>query len=264
MDDELLRTNCPRDCYDGCGMLVRRRAGRIVNVRGDPEHPISRGALCAKCSVAYNGVWHDEEARLLRPLRRDGPKGSGAFRPVSWDEALGEAAERLGAIAERHGPASIVHTHYSGTLSVLAYRFPMRFFHRLGATEVDPDTICNMAGHVAWGLLYGTSAVGFDPRTAAESSALLIWGANPAHSAPHMHEHWLDEFPGRVVVVDPLRTETARKADLHLQPRPGSDAALAFALLHALEARGAFDEAFLRDHTVGPDELRPRLAAAGA
>lgn len=261
MEDELLRTNCPRDCYDGCGIVVRRRAGQILNVRGDPEHPISRGTLCPKCSVGYNGVWQDEGARLLSPLRRAGPKGSGVFEPVSWDTALREIAERLRAISAERGPASILHTHYSGTLSILAYLFPMRFFHRLGATEVDPDTICNLAGHVAWGLLFGTSAVGFDPRTAADSSCLLIWGANPSHSAPHMHEHWLDEFPGRVVVVDPLRSDTARKADLHLQARPGSDAALAFCMLHVLEASGRFDEAFIREHTVGAEELRPALKA---
>ncbi len=261
MADELLRTNCPRDCYDGCGILVRRRNGELLNVRGDPEHPISRGALCPKCSVGYNGVWQDPRARLLSPLRRSGSKGSGAFEPVSWDTAIAEIAERLTQIAGETGPASILHTHYSGTLSMLAYLFPMRFFHRLGATEVEPDTICNMAGHVAWGLLFGTSAVGFDPRTAADAACLLVWGANPAHSAPHMHEHWLDEFPGALVVVDPIRTDTAKKAALHLQPRPGSDAALAFCLLHVLRAEGHFDEAFLLEHTVGAEELTPALDA---
>jgi anaerobic selenocysteine-containing dehydrogenase len=261
MSDELIRTNGPRDCYDGCGILVRRRAGQILNVRGDPEHPISRGTLCPKCTVGYNGVWQDERARLLTPLRRSGPKGSGAFEAVSWETAIDEIAGRLGQLVDESGPESILHTHYSGTLSMLAYMFPMRFFHRLGASEVEPDTICNMAGHVAWGLLFGSSARGFDPRTATDAACLLIWGANPAHSAPHMHEHWLDEFPGEVVVVDPLRTDTAKKAALHLQPRPGSDAALAFSMLHVLDAEGCFDENFLRTHTRGAEELRPALAA---
>lgn len=261
MTDELLRTNCPRDCYDGCGILVRRRGEQIVNVRGDPDHPISRGTLCPKCSVGYNGVWQDEHSRLLTPLLRSGPKGSGAFEAISWDRATEEIAARLHRIVDESGAESIVHTHYSGTLSLLAYLFPARFFHRLGATEVEPDTICNLAGHVAWGLLFGTSSVGFDPRTARDAACLLIWGANPSHSAPHMHEHWLDEFPGQVVVVDPVATESARKADLHLQPRPGSDAALAFCMLHVLRAEGRFDETFIREHTLGADELMPELDA---
>ncbi len=116
-----------------------------------------------------------------------------------------------------------------------------------------------MAGHVAWGLLFGTSAVGFDPRTASDSSCLLIWGANPSHSAPHMDEHWVGEFPGAVVVVDPVATETASRADLHLRPRPGSDAALAFSLLHELRAAGHFDAVFIDAHTIGADELDPLL-----
>ena len=261
MADEILRTNCPRDCYDGCGIWVRRRDGEILSVRGDPEHPISRGSLCPKCSLGYNGAWRDPAARLLHPLRRRAGKGTASFERVSWDTALGEIAGGLQRVAAELGPEAIVHTHYSGTLSLLGYVFPLRFFHRLGATEVEPDTICNMAGHVAWGLLYGTSAVGFDPRTSRDAETILVWGANPSHSAPHMHEHWLGEFSGKVIVVDPIRTETAAAADLHLQPFPGSDAALAFSLLHVLERDGHFDDAFLRDHCLGGDELRPLLAS---
>ena len=258
---ELIRTNCPRDCYDGCGIVVERRApDKPLRVLGDPDHPVSRGRLCSKCAVAYNGVWQDDAARLQQPLRRIGKKGAGEFEPVSWDLALSEIAKRLSTTIAERGARSILHTHYSGTLSMLAYQFPNRFFKHLGASVVDPDSICNAAGHTAWHLLFGNSVMGFDPRTAKDSSCILVWGANPSHSAPHAHEHWLGESQAAVVVVDPVRTETAAAADLHLQPRPGSDAALAFALLHALRELNAFDERFVADHVEGAAEVADDIA----
>ncbi len=257
--DEVVLTTCPRDCYDACGIAVVKRNGTIRHVRGDPGHPVSRGKLCRKCSIGYNGSFLDPEARLTRPLRRAGAKGEGRFEPVSWDEALGEIAERLREIEAGPGAHTVLNAHYTGTFSLLGYFFPLRFFHRLGATEVDPDTICNKAGHVALEYVYGTSMTGFDPRTARDSACIVVWGANPSASAPHAHEQWLPESPATVVVVDPVRTPTAEAADLHLQPFPGSDAALAFALLHVLAREDLLDRAFLAEHTIGWDELEPAL-----
>jgi anaerobic selenocysteine-containing dehydrogenase len=256
---EIILTTCPRDCYDACGVAVRVRDGVIAQVRGDPNHPMSRGKLCTKCATGYNNEWLDPNVRLTRPLRRDGPKGSGQFTPVSWDEAIDTIATRLQQIAASSGAQTILNAHYSGTLSLLAYSFPMRFFHRLGATEVVPDSICNLAGHIALGYVYGTSVDGFDPRTARDTACVMIWGANPANSGPHAFEHWFHEAPGAKIVVDPLRTETAKAADLHLQPFPGSDAALAFALLHVLRRENLIDREFISSHTVGWGELDPLL-----
>src|SRR5829696_6482382 len=135
---EVILTTCPRDCYDSCGVVVRIRNGTIAQVRGDPDHPMSRGALCVKCSAGYNNEWLDPDVRLTRPLRRTGPKGSGQFTPISWDEAIETVADRLQRIDAGSGAHTILNVHYSGTLSLLAYFFPMRFFHRLGATEVVP------------------------------------------------------------------------------------------------------------------------------
>lgn len=260
MPERSVRTVCPRDCYDACGVLVTLRDGAIKNVRGDPAHPVSRGKLCRKCTIGYNGVFLDPEQRLTRPLRRVGRKGEGRFEPVSWEAAIAEVAQRLTEIADRPGGHAVLNAHYTGTCSILAHSFPGRFFTRLGATEVDPDTVCNKAGHVALDYMYGSSVTGFDPRTAAHAGCILVWGANPSASAPHAHEQWLAEAPGRVVVVDPIRTDTAAAADLHLQPFPGADAALAFALMHVLLAEGSVDETFLAAHTVGWGELRPMLA----
>jgi anaerobic selenocysteine-containing dehydrogenase len=258
--DEVVLTTCPRDCYDACGIAVVKRDGAIRHVRGDPDHPVARGKLCRKCSIGYNGAFLDPQDRLTRPLRRAGAKGEGRFEPVSWDEALGEIAERVRRVEATAGAHTVLNAHYTGTFSLLGYFFPLRFFNRLGATEVDPDTICNKAGHVALEYVYGTSLVGFDPLTARDSACILVWGANPSASAPHAHDHWLPESPARVIVVDPVRTPTAQAADLHLQPFPGSDAALAFALLHVIARDGLVDVGFVGEHTVGWDELESLLA----
>jgi anaerobic selenocysteine-containing dehydrogenase len=256
---DVVLTTCPRDCYDTCGMQVHRQGGQVTAVRGNPDHPVSRGTLCGKCSTGYNREWRDPALRLSRPLRRVGSKGGGRFEPVSWDAALTEIAQRLHGIIAEYGPQAILNAHYTGTISLLAGMAPMRFFHRLGATEVTPDTICNMAGHVALRYLYGTSVDGFDPRTAASAACIVVWGANPHASAPHAHEHWLPQARGTVVVVDPIRTPTAAQADIHLQPFPGTDAALAFALLHVIRREGLIDAAFIAAHVLGWEELEPLI-----
>jgi anaerobic selenocysteine-containing dehydrogenase len=268
--EQVLTTTCPRDCYDSCGITVIKRDGVISAVRGDPHHPVSRGALCGKCSTAYNREWLDPRRRLMEPLKRVRPKGrrerapegdDACFEPVSWDTAIAEIAERLGSIVDSHGSQSILNAHYTGTISLLAGVAPMRFFNRLGAVEVAPDTICNMAGHVALRYLYGTSIDGFDPRTAKDAACIVVWGANPHASAPHAHDHWLPEAPGKIVVVDPIRTPTAARADIHLQPFPGSDAALAFALLYVIHRDGLIDESYVARFVDGWEELKPVIAA---
>lgn len=257
MTDEVLRTTCPRDCYDACGIEVLRRDDGRIRVRGDREHPVSRGKLCRKCTVAFNGVFLDPAARLTRPLRRAGAKGEGRFEEVSWEEALAETAARLSDVVDRLGPQAVLNTHYTGTFSLLAFLFPQRLFTRLGATEVDPDSVCNKAGHVALDYTYGDSLEGFDPRTIRDSACVMVWGANPSFSAPHQHESWLAETEAFVIVVDPIRTGSAAAADLHLQPRPGTDAALAFALLHVIDRDGLADEAFIAEHVEGWATMLP-------
>ena len=178
-----IRTNCPRDCYDACGMLVERRDDGSLRVLGDPAHPIARGKLCSKCAVAYNGVWQDASARLTHPLRRIGPRGSGAFERLSWDEALAMLAGRMRKAIDARGGRSILHTHYSGTLSLIGFLFPNRLFNILGASEVDPDTICNAAGHVAWTLLFGSSIQAMPLALASSSLSVTVCGEAPAASA---------------------------------------------------------------------------------
>ena len=256
-----MRTTCPRDCYDACGVLVALEDGRIKHVRGDPDHHVARGKLCRKCSIGYNGAFIDPELRLTTPLRRVGPKGEARFEPVDWPDAISAIAAHLHAIADAHGAASILNAHYTGTCALIDTAFPQRFFNRLGATEVEPDTVCNNAGHVALGYVYGSSEEGFDPEAAATAECIVVWGANPSASAPHAHDHWLREARGQVIVIDPIRTPTAAAADTYLQLRPGSDAALAFAFAHVIRRDGLVDEAFVRDARA---RLRRARAAARA
>jgi anaerobic selenocysteine-containing dehydrogenase len=256
-DKTIIRTTCPRDCYDACGIAVVKRADGLVKVLGDPDHAVSRGALCGKCAIAYNGAWLDPNARVTRPMKRTGPKGEGRFEAISWDEAIDGIAARLRRIVSTQGAETIWHAHYTGTCSLLAGSFPQRFFNRLGASEVDPDSICNAAGHAALQYMYGASDIGFDPRTAKDANCILVWGANPSASAPHQHKHWLKETTAKTIVVDPVRHPTASEANLHLQLFPGSDAVLAFAMLHVLKREGMINRAFLTQHTIGWDEIEP-------
>ena len=193
----IIKTTCPRDCYDTCGIEVEIESDKVIRVTGDKDHPYTRGSLCGKCELAYNGVFLDPKVRLSNPLRRLGIKGEGRFVEVSWDEALQSISEKLEKIAS-DDPSKILHAHYTGTCSLIANKFPMRFFNRLGATEVDPDTVCNMAGHVALEQLIGTSLIGFDPRTAKDSESIFVWGANPSATAPHAHQYWLKEAGAKI------------------------------------------------------------------
>lgn len=262
MSNGPIRTTCPRDCYDACGMTVLVRDGAVRKVIGDRIHHVSRGALCGKCALAYNGAFIDPEQRLTTPLRRSGAKGKAAFEAVSWEQAVADIAARLKAILSMRDARSILHTHYTGTVSMLAGWFPIRFFNRLGATEVDPDTVCNKAGHVVLADMFGTSLTGFDPDQLPNAETLLIWGANPSHSAPHLHEHWVRSSKARVIVVDPIAHETARTADMHLQLRPGSDAALAFGLLNVIKQSGLIDRSFIARHVDGFDAVEAAIDAA--
>ena len=255
-DKNIISTTCPRDCYDGCGISVIKKDGKIATVTGNKEHPTNQGPLCGKCSITYNGVWRDENARLLHPMRRVGEKGAASFERISWQEALNDIATQLTSIQQIAGPEKIAHTHYTGTCSMLAIDYPCRFFEHIGATEIDPDTICNNAGHVAWNYVFGNSLNGFDPRTIKDSECVLVWGANPSVTAPHIHKKWLYGNDVKVIVIDPVRHETAAKADLHLQIRPGTDAALAYSLLHVIQRDGLLDEDFIQNNVIGYEEVK--------
>ncbi len=261
--DGVVRGACPHDCPDTCAMLVTVADGRAVRVAGDPEHPFTDGFLCAKVNRYVERTYHRE--RVLRPMRRVGPKGSGAFAPVSWDEALGEIADRLSAVARSaHGPQAILPYSYAGTMGMLqGSSMDRRFFHLLGASKLD-RTICSMAGTMGMRMTVGAN-VGADAEGLPESDLVLLWGTNTLTSNPHL---WpfvrrARERGARVIAIDPIRTRTADQSDEWIGIRPGTDAALALGMMHVVFARGLEDRDYLARHTLGETELRARAAEYG-
>lgn len=253
-----VRGACPLDCPDTCGILTEVEDGRAVGFRGDPDNPITRGWLCAKVRPYLDHVYNPE--RLLHPLRRVGPKGSGQWRRISWDEALGEIAQRWKAIIAESGAAAILPYSYSGTLGLVQMIVSStRLWNRLGASQLK-RSICGAAAETA---VTATLGRRWSPpyEDVLHSRLVIIWGHNPVSTAPHFMPFLRQaQHAGcQVVVIDPHRTRTARGADWHLAPRPGSDGVLALGLAHVLVAEGLHDEHWLREYTIGWPALRERL-----
>jgi anaerobic selenocysteine-containing dehydrogenase len=240
-------------------MLVTVEGGRAVRVAGDPEHPFTAGFLCAKVNRYIERTYHRD--RLTVPLRRVGRKGERRFAPISWDEALGEVAERLLAIARSSdGPQAILPYSYAGTMGfVQGSSIDRRFFHLLGASQLD-RTICSMAGTVGMRMTVGAN-IGADGEGIPESDLVLLWGTNTLTSNPHLWPFILRarERGAPVIAIDPIRTRTAAQSDEWIAIRPGTDAALALGMMYVLFAEGLEDRDYIERHTLGADKLRERV-----
>jgi anaerobic selenocysteine-containing dehydrogenase len=247
---------CPHDCPDTCSLVTTVEQGRAVRVRGNPAHPNTDGVLCTKVSRYTERTYHPE--RILTPLLRVGTKGQGEFKPIGWDEALGRIAERLGALAVRD-PQSIVPYSYAGTMGLVqGESMDRRFFHRLGASRLE-RTICAAAGGEALVHTLG-GKLGMRVEFFAESRLILIWGSNSIASNLHFWRlaQQARRQGARLVCIDPRKSETAEKCDEHVQLLPGTDAALALALMHELVRNDWLDHDYIERHTVGWPELRER------
>jgi anaerobic selenocysteine-containing dehydrogenase len=251
-----VRGACPHDCPDTCALLTTVENGRAVRVQGNPAHRHTDGVLCAKVSKYAERTHHPE--RILTPLMRTGPKGSGQFTPVSWDEALAGIAARLGEIAARD-PQAILPYSYAGTMGLVqGESMDRRFFHRLGASQLA-RTICATAG--GEGLVHTLGGkVGMRVEFFAESRLIVIWGSNSIGSNLHFwrYAQQAKRAGARLVCIDPRRTETADKCHEHLQLLPGTDAALALALMHELIVHDWLDHDYIARYTQGWEALRAR------
>jgi anaerobic selenocysteine-containing dehydrogenase len=254
-----IRGACPHDCPDTCGILTQVQDGQAVSVRGDPDNPITRGWLCAKVRPYLDHVYHPD--RLMFPLRRVGAKGAGQWQRISWKEAIAEAADRWKTIIAESGPEAILPYSYSGTLGLVQMIVSSaRLWNRLGASRLQ-RTICCAAAELAVQVTLGKrwSAAYSE---VLNSKLILIWGHNPISTAPHFMPFLRQaQHAGcQVVVIDPHRTQTARGADWHIAPRPGSDGVLALAMAHVLVAERLHNKQWLDEHSVGWPQLRQRLA----
>ncbi|WP_422844301.1 molybdopterin-containing oxidoreductase family protein [Acidovorax sp. M2(2025)] len=252
-----VRGACPHDCPDTCALLTTvDEHGVATRVQGNPDHRHTDGALCAKVSKYTERTYHPE--RVLTPLKRTGPKGSGQFTPVSWDDALGDIAQRLQAIAAR-APEAILPYSYAGTMGMVqGESMDRRFFHKLGASQLD-RTICASAGAEALTQTLG-GKVGMKVEFFAEAQLILIWGSNSIGSNLHFwrYAQQAKRNGARLVCIDPRKSETADKCHEHIQLRPGTDAALALALMHELIANDWLDHDYIARHTLGWEPLRER------
>jgi len=255
----LVRTSCPLDCPDGCSLEVEVLDGRITRVDAAPAdvdditvNPLTQGFICKKVKGHAARIYSPD--RVLTPLIRTGPKGTAAFRSASWDEALDLVAERL-RFAMAADPATVVPYLYNSSAGYLGGGLLGELlWDALGASQVD-HTICAASTGKAWSMTFG-SMPGADLFDVVHAQLVVVWGANPAISNTHfppLVQHARDN--GAVlVVVDPRRTAMAKRADLHLAVRPGTDVVLALAVARELAARGAVDRDFTDARADGVEE----------
>lgn len=251
------RVVCPHDCPDTCMMSVTVQDGKITKVTGDPDQPFTQGFLCIKTNYYLERLYSPQ--RILHPMRRVGPKGSGEFEQISWDEALSLVAENFKRIAKEYSPEAILPYSYMGTMGLLnTSSMDRRFFNYLGASQLD-RTICSTSGGIGYRYTMGAS-IGTDPESIVDSKLIVAWGTNivstNVHLMPFINE--ARKRGAKLVTVDPHRSKTAEQSDLVIQPYPGTDAALVLAMINVIIEEGLHNLKFLEQHTVGFSELAER------
>jgi anaerobic selenocysteine-containing dehydrogenase len=250
---------CPHDCPDTCSMLISVKDGRAVDVRGNPDHPFTQGGLCVKVNDYHLRVYSPD--RVLYPLKRTGPKGSGQFERLSWEAALAAIKQRWTAIIDTHGPTAILPYSYLGTEGILnGLTVGDAFFNKLGATIAE-RTFCDSGASTGYFMTLGPTP-GTDPESFPYAKYIILFACNAISTNLH---HWpfirqAQQNGAKLVVVDPVRTRTARQADWHIAIRPGTDGALAMGMMHVIIREGLVDQAYVEQYTVGFEELAERAA----
>ncbi|HEX2840044.1 molybdopterin oxidoreductase family protein [Hyphomicrobium sp.] len=249
---------CPHDCPDTCSMVFEvDKQGVLLRVRGNPDHPITRGGLCVKLKDYEKRHYHPD--RVLYPLRRVGPKGAKKFERITWDEALDEITTRWKDIIAKYGSQAIIPYSYLGHQGLVhGLNGGDAFFNRLGATVCE-RTFCGEGSCTAWLLTVGPTA-GLDPESYVHSKYIVIWACNSVSTNLH---HWAivqeaQAKGAKVVVIDAYASRTAKGADWHICPKPGTDGALAMAVIHSIIEQGLVDQDYVDNYTLGFAELKER------
>lgn len=248
MSNFVVRSVCPRDCPDVCGMLTHVEDGRVVKVKGDPQHPITKGYLCGRFQHYEELIYHPD--RVLYPMAR--ARKSSPLSRVGWDDALDEIAGRFSAITAEFGAQAILPYHYLGHMGIISTRFADRLWNKMGTARVGAE-ICAMAGIEAVIRVVG-QVRGTEPQHSDKTKLYIAWGKNPKET--NMHGWLLTKDVHPLIVIDPYASDSAEAADIHVQPRPGTDSMLAIGMMRLLIENGKVDEQFIRDYTNGYEELR--------
>jgi anaerobic selenocysteine-containing dehydrogenase len=252
----VVRGLCPHDCPDTCALLTTVENGRAVKVQGNPDHKHTQGVLCTKVSRYTERTYSPE--RLMFPLKRSGPKGSGQFVRVTWEEAIADIAAKLKVVAADQAEAILPYS-YAGTMGwVQGEAMASRFFHKLGASLLD-RTICASAG--GEGLVYTLGGkFGMQTEFFSESNLIVIWGSNSISSNVHFWRRAQEakRQGAKLICIDPRHSETAEKCHVHLPIKPGTDAALALAIMRELVVNNWLDADYIEQYTLGWDALRER------
>lgn len=278
MPKRVVHAACPHDCPDACGVLITVEDGRATKIQGDPEHPVTRGFLCAKVAKYLDRVYSPD--RVLYPMRRIAAKGpakqpssarhghpwaaaptsSESWQRISWDEALDEITSRFRAISREFGSEAILPYSFGGTLGALnGASMDRRFFHRLGASQLD-RTICSSAGEAGLESVYGIK-LGTEPEQFRHSKYIIAWASNIHGNNVHLWPFIAEarRNGAKLVVIDPYRTRTAECADWHLPINLGTDAALALAMMHVIIGENLYDADYVAKYTVGFEQLREKV-----
>ena len=243
---------CPRDCYDSCSIVTRVRDGKLHSIEANKKQPFTQGFLCPKGQNPMQYVYSKE--RVLYPMKRDGKKGEGKFKRISWDQALNEIADQIKTRSASYGTDSILQYDYAGTMGHIQRYFPSRFFNAIGASRIT-HTICSRAGDKALDIVYG-SCLGMLPEEIEKCRLIVVWGMNPAWSSPHGFEliKKAQKRGAKVYVIDPIKTATA-EIGIHLQIKPTTDAAMALCCVNHIIENRLYPEEFVRNNTTGFEKL---------
>ena len=250
---------CSLDCPDQCGLLLHKQDGRIVKVEGDPDHPVTKGNICNKVRNMTHRIY--DEKRLTHPMKRVGAKGEGKFAQISWEEAIETVTSKWKELIKTDGPESILPYSFYGNMGRLAAEgMDRRFFHRLGASQLI-RSICSIAGTVGYKYTMG-GAFGIDPEDTIHSKLIILWGINAASTNKQqvvLAQKARKQNGAKIVVIDVQKNQTGRLADWFIPILPGTDAALALGIMHILFDENLVDEYFLKQYTVGHEELREHV-----
>ncbi|MDC0877889.1 molybdopterin-dependent oxidoreductase [Methylophilaceae bacterium] len=253
-ESQFFHGGCPHDCPDTCSMVYEVADGKLKGVKGNADHPMTRGGLCVKLKDYEKRHYHPD--RLLYPMKRVGPKGEKQFERITWDEALDTIVEKWQQIIKEDGPQAIMPNSYLGNQGLVhGLNGGDAFFARLGAT-VTERTFCGEGSATAWLLTLGPTA-GVDPESFIHAKYIIVWACNSVSTNLH-HWHIIKEAQkkgAKVVVIDPYASKTAKEADWHIAPKPGTDGALAMAMMHVIIEEGLVDQDYVDNYTVGFSEL---------